>query len=166
MIFSSCSRSLSSYDGFLRDLLLWPLERPVSMLVVRGLSGFFSSRSRDLRPRVEWRPEHENSFPVMTWILRVLLESPQGSQSSSQVGTCMSAFLPSCSSSVRLPIAWIKGSVAFPLGFPMRLSPRQSHMPPCCESIVGVTVEAVQGYQVPLECTETFGGLLEWWHEP
>ena len=33
-----------------------------------------------------------------------------------------------------------------------------SHMPPWCESILGMKVEAVQGNQVPLEWTETFGG--------
>ena len=33
-------------------------------------------------------------------------------------------FPPSFSSSVRLPFAWIKGSVAFPRGFPTRLSHR------------------------------------------
>ena len=54
--------------------------------------------------------------------LGVLLESPQGSQSWSRVWACKSAFLPSCSSSVTLPFAWIKGSVAFPRGFPTRLS--------------------------------------------
>ena len=54
--------------------------------------------------------------------LGVLLESPQGSQSSSRVGICRCAFLPSCSSSVTLPFAWIKGSGAFPRGFPTRLS--------------------------------------------
>ena len=54
--------------------------------------------------------------------LGVLLKSPQGSQSSSRVGACTCAFLPSCSSSVMLPFAWIKGSVAFPRGFPSRLS--------------------------------------------
>ena len=55
-------------------------------------------------------------------LLGVLLESPQGSQSSSRVGACTCAFLPSCSSSVMLPFAWIKESVAFPRGFPTRLS--------------------------------------------
>ena len=54
--------------------------------------------------------------------LGVLLESLQGGQSSSLVGACMCAFLPSCSSSVALSFAWIKGSVAFPRGFPTRLS--------------------------------------------
>ena len=98
--------------------------------------------------------------------LGVLLESPHWSQSSSRVGACTCAFLPSCSSSVTLPLAWIKGSVAsleafpeaFPRAFPTGLSP----VPPCCESILGLKVEAVQGKQVSLEWTETSGGLWEW----
>ena len=32
---------------------------------------------------------------------------------------------------------------------------RLSHMPLCCKSILGVTVESVQGYQVSLEWTGT-----------
>ena len=90
--------------------------------------------------------------------LGVLLESPQGSQSSSQVGLCTCSFLSSCSSSVTLPLAWIKGSVAFSRGFPTGLS----HVPPWCESILGLKVEAVQGKQVSLEWTETSGGLWEY----
>ena len=102
--------------------------------------------------------------------LGVLLESPQGSQSSSRLGACTCAFLLSCSSSVALPFVWIKGSVAFPRGFPTRLSheafPRGfptglSLVPPCCESILGLKVEAVQGKQVSLEWTETSGVLWE-----
>ena len=54
--------------------------------------------------------------------LGVLLESPQGSQSSSRVGACTCALLSCCSSRVALPFARIKGSVAFPRGFPTRLS--------------------------------------------
>ena len=46
---------------------------------------------------------------------------------------------------------------AFPLGFPTGLS----HVPPWCESILGLKVEAVQGKQVSLEWTETSGGLWE-----
>ena len=129
------------------------------MRVFCGLSGFHSRRCRGLRPCVELLPEPDDSSPVPTWILGVLLESPQGSQSSSRVGACTCAFLPSCSSSVTLPFAWIKGSVAFPLGFPTRISheafPRGfptglSHVPPLCESILGLKVEAVQGKQVSL----------------
>ena len=86
-----------------------------------GLSGFLSSRCRGLRPCVESVPEPEDSSPVLTWF-GVLLESPQGSQSSSRVMACTCTFLPSCRSSVALPFEWIKGSVAFPRGFPTRLS--------------------------------------------
>ena len=46
------------------------------------------------------------------------------SQSSSLVRARTCAFLPSCSSRVTLPVVWIKGSVAFPGGFPTRLSHR------------------------------------------
>ena len=62
----------------------------------------------------------------------------------------------------------------FPRGFPTRLSHRAvargfrtglSHVPPWWQSILGVKVEAVQGKQVPLEWTETSGGLLEWWSD-
>ena len=42
---------------------------------------------------------------------------------------------------------------AFPRGFPTGLS----HVPPWCESILGLKVEAVQGKQVSLEWTETSG---------
>ena len=107
--------------------------------------------------------------------LRVLLESPQGSQSSYRVGACTCAFLPSCISRVTLPFARIKGSVAFPRGFPTRLSHEAfpggfptglSHLPPWCESILGLKVEAVQGKQVSLEWIETSGGLREWWNDP
>ena len=42
---------------------------------------------------------------------------------------------------------------AFPRGFPTGLS----HVPPWCESILGLKVEAVQGKQVFLEWTETLG---------
>ena len=113
---------LTTYDRDLRDLLWWPQERPVPMGIARGplgiplpsmpgpktlcgdgagTSGFLSSADMDLEG---------------------LLESPQGSQSSSSLVACTCAFLPSCSSSVTLPLAWIKGSVAFPRGFPRRFS--------------------------------------------
>ena len=94
--------------------------------------------------------------------LGVILESPQGTQSSSRVGACTCDFLPRLSSIVMLPVEWIKGSVAFPRGFATGLS----HMPPWCESILGLKVEAVQGKQVSLEWTETSRGLREWWHDP
>ena len=51
---------------------------------------------------------------------------------------------------------------ACPGGFPTGLS----RVPPWCESILGLKVEAVQGKQVSLEWTETSEGLWEWWHDP
>ena len=87
-------------------------------------SGFLSLRCQGLRPCAESVPEPEDSSPVLNMDLGVFLVSPQGSQSSSRVGACTCAFLPSCSSSVTLPFTWIKGSVAFPRGFPTRLSQR------------------------------------------
>ena len=90
--------------------------------------------------------------------LGVLLQSPQGSQSSSREGACTCDLLRSCGSSVTLPYTWIKGSVSFPRGFPTGLS----NVPSRCESILGLKVDAVQGKQVSLEWTETSGGLWEW----
>ena len=46
---------------------------------------------------------------------------------------------------------------AFPRGFPTGLS----HVPPWCESILGLKVDLVQGKQVTLEWTETSRGLWE-----
>ena len=51
---------------------------------------------------------------------------------------------------------------AFPRGVPTGLF----QVPPWCESILGLKVEAVKGKQVSLEWTETSGGLWEWWHDP
>ena len=99
---------------------------------------------------------------MLIWILGYFWSVPTGSQSTSRVGASTCAFLPSSSSSVTLPVQWIKGSVAFPRGFPTGLS----HVPPWCESILGLKVDAVQGKQVSLEWTETYGGLWEWWHDP
>ena len=50
--------------------------------------------------------------------------------------------------------------------FPRRFHTGLSHLPPLCESILSLKVEAVQGKQVSLEWTETSGGLWEWWHDP
>ena len=121
-IFSSCGRCsrLTTGTTGTRSGGLRKGQSPCELL--EGHSGFLSHRCRGLRNCVESVPEHEDSSPVLTWTLGVLLESPQRSQSSSEVGACTCSFLPSCSSSVTLPFTWIKGSVAFPRGFPMRLS--------------------------------------------
>ena len=82
--FLELQQVLSTYDGDIRDPLLWPPEGQSPCELLMGLSGFLSSADMDLG---------------------VLLESPQGSQSSSRVGACTCAFLPRSSSSVTLPFA-------------------------------------------------------------
>ena len=155
---------LSTYDGDLRDPLWWSQERPVPMRVARGPLGIALPVMPG--PKILCGVCAGNSAFLSSADkdLGLLLESPQGSQSSSRVGACTCAFLLSCSSSVTLPFAWIKGSEPFPRGFPTRLShgafPRVfptglSHVPPWCESILGLKVEAVQGIKFSLEWTET-----------
>ena len=74
-------------------------------------------------------------------------------------------FPPSCSTSVTITVAWIKGSVAFPRGFPTRLS----HRAVLRATVVGIDPRRESRgsaeKQVPLEWTETSRGLLEWWHD-
>ena len=146
---------LSTYDGDLRDPLWWPQERPVPMRVARGPLGIPLPSMTGPKILCGAGAGTRGLLSSADMDLGVLLESPQGSHSSSRVVACTFAFLPSCSSSVTLPFRWIKGSGAFQGGFPTGLS----HVPPWCESILGLKVEAVQGNQVSLEWTETSGCL-------
>ena len=59
----------STYDGDLRDPLLWPQERQSPCELLGGLSVFLSHRCPALRPCVESVSESENSSAVLTWIL-------------------------------------------------------------------------------------------------
>ena len=102
--------------------------------------------------------------------LGLLLESPQGSHLRLQCGHARALF--SRALGAESIFRWVDQGVscfpsrlsheAFPRGFPTGLS----HVPPSCESVLRVNVEAVKGKQVPLERTETSGGLLEWWNDP
>ena len=157
---------LSTYDGDLRNPLWWPQARPVPSELVDGISGFLSCRCRGLRPCVESVPEPEVSSPVLTWILGYFWSLPRGVSPrlvlgharaiSSRVVAAVSRFPSRGSRDLCLSLK------ACPGGFPTGLS----HVPPWCESILGLKVEAVQGKQVSLEWTETSGGLWEWWHDP
>ena len=93
--------------------------------------------------------------------LGVLLESPQGSQSSSRVEHARVLSSQAVAAVSCFPSHGSKDQglslEAFPRGFPTGLS----YMPPWCESSLGLKVEAVQGKQVSLEWTETSGGLWE-----
>ena len=113
---------LSTYDGDLRDPLWWPQERPVPMRVAGGPVGIFLLSMMGPKTLCEVRARTRGFLSCADMDFGVLLESPQGSQSSSRVVECTCVFLPSCSSGVMLPFAWIKGSEAFRRGFPTRLS--------------------------------------------
>ena len=98
--------------------------------------------------------------------LGVLLESPQGSKSSSRMGACTCAFLRAVTPASRFLSRgsrdlWLSLE-AFPRGFPTGLS----HVPTWWVSILRVKVEALQAKQVLLEWTEISGVLWEWWHDP
>ena len=113
---------LSNYDEDLKVPLWWPQERPVPIRVARGPVGIslLSMMGPKTLCGVGAGTRGVLSCADMDFVL--LLESPQGSQSSSRVGACTFAFLLRCGSSVTLPFAWFKGSVAFPRGFPSSLS--------------------------------------------
>ena len=113
---------LSTYNGDLKDPLLWPQERPVPIRVVRVPVGIPLPSMPGPKTICEVGARTCGFLSSADMDLGVLLESLQGSQSSSRVGAWTCAFFPSCSSSVTLPFPWIKGSVGFPRGFPRRLS--------------------------------------------
>ena len=90
--------------------------------------------------------------------LGVLLESPQGIQSSSRGGHARALSSRDVAAVLCFPSResrdlWLSLE-AVPRGFPTG----PSHVPLWCESILGMKVEAVQGKQDPLEWTETSGG--------
>ena len=102
--------------------------------------------------------------------LGVLLESPQGSQSSfewahARALTSGAVAAVSCFPWSGSRDLWLSHD-AFPRGFPRGFATGLSHVPPWCESILGLEVEAAHGKQVSLKWTETSGGLWEWWQDP
>ena len=115
---------LSTYDGDVRVPLWWPQERPVPMRVAREPFGISLPSMPGPKTLCGFEAGNLGFLSSADIDLGVLLGSPQGSQSSSRVGACTCAFLPSCSSRVTLYFGWIKGSVAFPRGFPTRLTHR------------------------------------------
>ena len=143
-------------------------QSPCELLV--GLSGFLSRRCWGLRPCVDSVPEPEDPSPVQTWILGYfwslpravspLLEWGHTRALSSRAVATVSRFLRVYQLICGFPSR--RSQEAFPRGFPTGLS----HVPPWCDSILGLKVEAVQGKQVSLKWTETSGGLWKWWHDP
>ena len=126
-----------------------------------GISGFLSRRCPGLRPCVESVLEPEDSSPVLTWILGYFWSLPRGVSPCLEWGHARALSSRAVSEVSGFPSRgsrdlWLSLE-AFPRGFPTGLS----HVPPWCESILGLKAEAVQGKQVSLELTETSGGLWE-----
>ena len=169
-IFSSCGRCsrLSKGTSGTRSGGLRKGQSPGELL--GGLSGFLYRRCQGLRPCVQSVPEPEDSSPVLTWMLGYIWSLPRGVSprlESANARALTTRAVEECHASLRVDqgICGFRSRLsyeAFPRGFPTGLS----HVPPWCESILGLKVEAVQGKQVSLEWTETSGGLREWWHDP
>ena len=87
-----------------------------------GLSGFLSRRCRGLRPCVQSVPEPEDSSPVLTWILGYFWRVPSGVRPRLECAHARALSSRAAAALSWIPFAWIKGSVAFPGGFHMRLS--------------------------------------------
>ena len=142
----------STYDGDLRDPLWRPQERPVPLRVFRGplggLSGFLSRRCWGLPPCVISVPELEDCSPVLTWILGYFWSLPRGVCPRLEWGHARGIPSRAVAAVSRFPSRvsrdlWLSLE-AFPRVVPTGLS----HMPPWCESILGLNVQAVQGKQV------------------
>ena len=160
-IFASCDRCSRLTTGTLgtRSCDLRKGKSPCELLW--GLSGFLSRGCRGLKPCVESVPELEDSTPVQTWIFGYFWSLPMGVSRRLEWGHARALSSRAVAAVWRFPSRGSRDQglylEAFPRGFPTGLS----NVPPMCESILDLKVEAVQGKQVSLEWTETSGGLWE-----
>ena len=156
--FGRCSRLTTGTSGT-RSGGLRKGQSPCELLW--GLSGFLSRRCRGLRHWLESVPEPEDSSPLLTWILGYFWSPPRGVSPRLEWGLARELSPRAEAAVSRFPSRGSRDLClslqAFQRGFPTGLS----HVPPCCESILGLKVEAVQGKQVSLEWSETSGELWE-----
>ena len=139
-IFSSCGRRsrLTSGTTGTRSGGLRKGQSPCELL--GGLSGFLSRRCRGLRPCVESVPEPEDSSPVLTWMLGYFWSLPRGVSPRLDSGHARALSSRAVAAVSQFPSSgsgdqWLSLKV-FPRGFPTGLS----HVPPWCESILGLKV--------------------------
>ena len=117
---------LSTYDGDLRDLLWWPQERPVPMRVARGPLGIPLPSMPEPKILCGVGAGTSGFLSSADMDLGVLLESPQGSQSSSRGGDARALSSRAVAAVSRFPSRgsrdlWLSLE-AFPRGFPKRIS--------------------------------------------
>ena len=156
--FLELGQVLSTYDGDLRDPFWWPQARPVPMRVARGPLGIPLPSMPGRKTMCGVGVEPEGSSPVLTWTLRYFWSLRRGVSPrpdwwharalSSRAVAAVSRSLPVDQGICGF--SWRLSHEAFPRGFPTRLSHRAVHVPPWCESILGLKVEAVQGKQFSL----------------
>ena len=119
---------LSNYDEDLRVPLWWPQERPVPIRVARGPVGISLLSMMGPKTLCGVGAGTRGFLSCADMDFGVLLESPQGSQSSSRVGACTCAFLRAVAAVSRFPSRgsrdlWLSLE-AFPAVCPTRLSHR------------------------------------------
>ena len=121
-IFSSCGRCsrLTTGTSGTRSGGLRKGQSPCELLW--GLSGFLSRRCWGLKSCVDSVPEPEDFSPVLTWILGYFWSLSRGVSPRLEWGHTFALSSRAVAAVSRL--AWTKGSVAFPRGFPTRLSQR------------------------------------------
>ena len=157
---------LSTYNGDLRDPLLWPQERPVSMRIARGPIGIALQSMPGPKALCGVRAGTGGFLSSADMDFGYFWSIPRGVSPPLEWGHARALSFRAVAAVSGFPLRGSRDQglslEVFPRGFPTGLS----HVPPWCESILGLKVEAVQGKQLSLEWTETSGGLWEWWHDP
>ena len=128
LIFWSCGRcsGLTTGTSGTRSGGLRKGQSPGEML--GGLSGFLSRRCRGLRSCLDSVPEHEDSSPVLTWILGYFWSLPRRVSPRLEWGHARVLSSRAVAAVSRFPSRgprdlWLSLE-AFPGGFPTRLSHR------------------------------------------
>ena len=139
-IFSSCGRCslLTTGTSGTRSGGLRKGQSPCELF--GGLSGFLSRRCWGLRSCLESVTEPEDSSSVLTWILGYFWSLPRGVTHRLECGHARALSSRAVAAVSRFPSRgsrdlWLSLE-AFPRGFPIGLS----HVPPWCESILGLKV--------------------------
>ena len=156
-MFSSCGRcsrlttgTSGTHSGGLRKG-----QSPCELL--GGLSGFFSRRYRGLKPCVDTVPEPEDSSPVLTWILGYFWSVPRGVSPRLEWGHARALSSRAVAAVSRFPSPGSRDLCisleALTRGFPGAFPTGLSHVPPWCESILGLKLSAIEGKQISLEWT-------------
>ena len=127
------------------------------MRVARGPLEIPLPSIRGLRPCVESVPESEGSSPVLTWNLGYFWSLPRGVSPRLKWGNARALSFRAVAAMSHFPSRGSRDLWLSLEAFPRGLPPGRSHVPPWCESILGLKVEAVQGKQVSLEWTEKSG---------